>query len=298
MSAAVLQSRPERRSRLRGYLALTKPRILPLVIFTALPVLGMAGDGWPSLPRGIAILLGITVAAAAANVLNMYAERERDARMERTRLRPLPSALLEPAAALRFGIALSLLSSGGLYAVAGAPAALWSAASILFYVFVYTLWWKPRSPYNAVIGGAAGAAAPLIADAAMNGSIGWAGLLLFSIVFLWQPPHVWAIAMYRRDDYAAGGIPMMPAVIGQRRTLHQMLAYTVGLVAVSLLPSALGLLGGLYTVSALLLGAGFFWSQIRLLRERSDAAARRVFVVSLAYLSLLYLSMLADLLLA
>ena len=293
MSAASIQASVQ----WKRYLALTKPRILPMVIVTALPVFGLAAAGAPALPVSLAVLLGIVLVAAAANTLNMYVERDRDALMERTRSRPLPAAELAPRAALRFGLALSLAGTALLWLAGGRVAALLGVASILFYVFVYTIWLKPRSAYNAVIGGAAGAAAPLIADAAVNGSVGLPGLLLFGIVFFWQPPHVWAIALYRRDDYAAAGIPMLPAVIGAERTRRRMVFYTVGLVVVTLLPGALGLLGPLYLTAAAGLGAWFLWSGIRLVRERSDAAARTVFRTSLVYLALLYAAMLLDLLL-
>ena len=294
MSAASIQAPAQHWKR---YVALTKPRILPMVIVTALPVFGLAAAGAPALPVSLAVLLGIVLVAAAANTLNMYVERDRDALMERTRSRPLPAAELAPRAALRFGLALSLAGTALLWLAGGRVAALLGVASILFYVFVYTIWLKPRSAYNAVIGGAAGAAAPLIADAAVNGSVGLPGLLLFGIVFFWQPPHVWAIALYRRDDYAAAGIPMLPAVIGAERTRRRMVFYTVGLVVVTLLPGALGLLGPLYLTAAAGLGAWFLWSGIRLVRERSDAAARSVFRTSLVYLALLYAAMLLDLLL-
>ncbi len=282
---------------LQLYLALTKPRILPMVVVTALPVLLLATGGPPPPGAALAILLGIVLAAAAANTLNMYVERDRDALMVRTRNRPLPAAQLAPRAALGFGLALAALGMLLLWRVGGPLAATLGVASILFYVFVYTIWLKPRSVYNAVIGGAAGAAAPLIADAAVNGSVGLPGLLLFAIVFFWQPPHVWAIALYRRDDYAAAGIPMLPAVIGAERTRRRMVAYSVGLVIVTLLPGVLGLLGALYLAAAGALGAWFLWTGIRLVRERSDAAARGVFRSSLLYLALLYAAMLADLLL-
>ena len=296
MSAASLPE-PARSSFSRTlalYLALTKPRILPLVIFTALPVLLMAQVA-PSFAHSLGILAGISLAAGAANALNMYVERDRDALMERTRTRPLPSGEITARSALAFGLALSALATAALYAIAGAPAAGLGVASILFYVFVYTIWLKPRSAYNAVIGGAAGAAAPLIADAAVNGSVGWPGLLLFSIVFFWQPPHVWAIALYRKGDYAAAGIPMMPAVIGDERTRRRMLWYTLGLLPVTIAPALLGLLGPIYLTAAALLGAWFTWAGVRLIRERTDAAAQRVFRVSLGYLALLYLAMLVDL---
>jgi protoheme IX farnesyltransferase len=281
----------------RLYLALTKPRILPMVIVTALPVLLLATGGMPSAPLALGVLLGIVLVAAAANTLNMYVERDRDALMARTRNRPLPAAELAPRSALLFGLALSAAGTLLLWQVGGALAAALGVASILFYVFVYTIWLKPRSVYNAVIGGAAGAAAPLIADAAVNGHVGLPGLLLFAIVFFWQPPHVWAIALYRRDDYAAAGIPMLPAVVGEETTRRRMVVYTAGLLVVTLLPGLLGLLGPLYLAAAAGLGAWFLWSGVRLVRERSDAAARGVFRTSLVYLALLYAAMLIDLLL-
>jgi protoheme IX farnesyltransferase len=294
MSAASIQAPAQQWKR---YLALTKPRILPMVVVTALPVFGLAAAGAPSAGLAIGVLLGIVLVAAAANTLNMYVERDRDRYMERTRNRPLPAAQLTPAAALRFGLFLAVAGSVVLWAFGGKLAAALGVASILFYVFVYTIWLKPRSVYNAVIGGASGAAAPLIADAAVNGSVGLPGLLLFAIVFFWQPPHVWAIALYRRDDYAAAGIPMMPAVIGHERTRWRMLVYSVGLIVVTLLPGLLGLLGPIYLAAAAALGGWFLWSGIRLVRERSDDAARGVFRSSLIYLALLYAAMLADLLL-
>lgn len=284
-------------SALRTWADLTKPRLLPMVLFTGLPVFGLAAGGWPGTGFAALTLLGIALAAASANTLNAYIERDIDARMERTRTRPLPMGRIAPRAALRFGLALGVASTALLAAVAGHAAALLGVASILFYVFVYTVWLKPRSAWNAVIGGAAGAAAPLIADAAVNGSVGVVGLTLFAIVFFWQPPHVWAIALYRKRDYEAAGIPMLPSVIGDQPTRWRMLWYTLGLVPVTLAPVALGLLGGIYLAVALGMNAWFVVSVLRLLRERSDAAARRVFHVSLAYLFSLFLAMNVELVL-
>ena len=278
---------------LRGFVDLTKPRILLLVIFTALPVMLMA-EAWPSAPFAMATLAGIALAAGAANALNCYIERDLDALMERTRERPLPAARLAPGTALGFGLALAAVSTALLWAVAGAMAAALGVASILFYVFVYTVWLKPRSPWNAVVGGAAGAAAPLIADAAVHGQVGAAGWLLFAIIFLWQPPHVWAIALFRKQDYARAGIPMLPNVIGDEPTRWRMLWYTLALVPVTLAPAALGLLGWPYLAAAIALDAWFVWHAIRVLRERTDAAARRMFGVSLVYLFALFLAMLVD----
>jgi protoheme IX farnesyltransferase len=179
--------------------------------------------------------------------------------------------------------------------VGGPLAAGLGLATILFYVFVYTVWLKPRSAWNAVVGGAAGAAAPLIADAAVNGHVGPAGWVLFAIVFFWQPPHVWAIALFRKDDYARAGIPMLPHVIGDQPTRWRMLWYSLALVPVTLAPLPLGLLGPLYGVVAAALGAWFVWHSVRVLRERTDAAARRMFGVSLVYLFALFVAMLVDL---
>jgi heme o synthase len=284
------------RATLRDYAELTKPRLLPMVLFTGLPVFGMAAGGWPSLGFAALTLLGIALAASSANALNAWIERDKDALMERTRSRPLPAGRLAPTPALVFGLGLGVASAALLFAVAGVPAAGLGVASILFYVFVYTVWLKPRSAWNAVIGGAAGAAAPLIADAAVNGHVGTAGLLLFSIVFFWQPPHVWAIALYRKRDYEAAGIPMLPSVIGDDATRRRMLLYTLGLVPVTLAPVALGLLGSVYLAAALGMNAWFVASVVRLLRERTDEAARRTFHVSLAYLFSLFLAMNVELL--
>jgi protoheme IX farnesyltransferase len=278
----------------RGYVELTKPRILLLVLFTGLPVLWMAAAPPPGV-LSAAILGGTALAAAAANTLNCYIERDRDALMERTRRRPLPAATLPAAHALSFGLALAALAIVVLWGAGGAFTAALGVASILFYVFVYTVWLKPRTAWNAVVGGAAGAAAPLIADAAVNGSVTAAGWLLFAIIFFWQPPHVWAIALYRKDDYRRAGIPMLPNVIGDEGTRWRMLWFALALVPVTLAPAALGLLGPVYLASALVLGAWFTWSIVRVLVERTDAAARRAFHVSLGHLFALFLAMLADL---
>jgi protoheme IX farnesyltransferase len=281
---------------LRNYVELTKPRLLPLVLLTGLPVLGMAAPPPPAPGFAALVLLGIALAAASANTLNAYLERDKDALMVRTRDRPLPAGRIAPSAALGFGLVLAAASTALLFAVGGAPAAGLGVASIAFYVFVYTIWVKPRTAWNAVIGGAAGAAAPLIADAAVNGHVGAAGLALFAIVFFWQPPHVWAITLYRKGDYAAAGIPTPPAVIGDEATRRRIVWYTLGLVPVTLAPVALGLLGSIYLAVALGMNAWFVASVVRLLHERSDEAARRTFRVSLAYLFSLFIAMNVELL--
>ncbi len=285
---------PRASKRIAPYLALTKPRILLLVIFTGLPAMVIAAQGWPGAGLVVATLLGIALAAGAANALNCYIERDLDARMERTRDRPLPSGELTARSALLFALGLAVVASATLYAVAGPVAAALGVATILFYVFVYTIWLKPRSSLNAVVGGASGAAAPLIADAAVNGTVGAAGWLLFAIIFFWQPPHVWAIALFRKSDYESAGIPMLPSVIGDQPTRWRMLWYTLALVPVTLAPVPLGLLGPLYLGVALVLDGWFVWHAVRVLRERTDAAARRLFHVSLVYLFALFFAMLVD----
>ena len=279
---------------LAPYLALTKPRILLLVIFTGLPAMVMAAEGWPGAGFVVATLLGIAMAAGAANSLNCYIERDLDSRMERTRDRPLPSGELAPRSALLFGLGLAAVASAALYAVAGAVAAALGVAGILFYVFVYTIWLKPRSSLSAVVGGASGAVAPLIADAAVNGQVGAVGWLLFAIIFFWQPPHVWAIALFRKSDYERAGIPILPSVIGDQPTRWRMLWYTLALIPVTLAPVPLGLLGPLYLAVAVGLDGWFVWHVVRVLRERTDASARRLFHVSLVYLFALFFAMLID----
>lgn len=267
-----------------------------MVLLTGLPVLGMAAGGWPGPAFCLAVMIGIGLAAASANTLNAYIERDKDGLMERTRNRPLPAGLIAPRSALLFGLMLALLSTALLGWVSGLPAALVGVASILFYVFVYTVWLKPRSIWNAVIGGAAGAAAPLIADAAVNGSIGPAGWTLFAIVFFWQPPHVWAIALYRKQDYAAAGIPMPPSVIGDEATRRRVVAYTAGLLPVTIAPWLFGLVGPVYLAVAGGMGVWFLLRSVRLFQQRTDDAARGVFRVSLVFLFAVFLAMLVDLL--
>ncbi|MEN8183011.1 MAG: heme o synthase [Myxococcota bacterium] len=279
---------------LSSYAELTKPRLLPLVVLSGLPPLLMTAAA-PGPAVLATILAGILLCAASANVLNCYVERERDALMERTRSRPLPAARLTPRAALAFGLTLGVVSTVVLLGVGGGLSAGLGVASILFYVFVYTVWLKPRSAWNAVIGGVAGAAAPLIADAAVHGQVTAAGWWLFAIIFFWQPPHVWAIALYRKRDYESAGIPMLPNVIGDQPTRWRMLGYTIGLIPVAVAPAVLGLLGPLYAVAATGLCGWFVLEAVRVVRERTDAAARRMFRVSLAVLFGLFLAMLADL---
>ena len=278
-----------------SYLALTKPRLLPLVLFSGLPTLVMASGGWPG-PGAVAVIMGgIALAAGAANALNSYLEREADARMVRTQKRPLPAGLLRPQQALIFGLVLLVLGPGVLFVARGPMAAGVALAGILFYVFVYTLWLKPRSTLAVTAGGVSGAVAPLIADAAVGGSIQASGWLLFAIIFLWQLPHFWAITLYRRAEYEAAGFPIMVTRVGEDATRRRIVGWIAALVAVTLVPLSMSLLGPLYAAAAIVLGGWFLWSGVRLCRERSDASARRVFRVSLFYLMGVFAAMIADL---
>ncbi len=279
----------------RNYIDLTKPRLLPLVLFSGLPVMGMSAEGWASGWLMMWILVGISLAAASANTLNAVLEIDKDSLMERTRSRPLPAGRIAPRNALVFGVALAVLSTAFLYGVGGNVAAALGLASILFYVFVYTVWVKPRSSWNVVVGGAAGAVSPLIADAALNGSVGPAGLSLFALVFFWQPPHVWAIALYRKRDYQAAGIPMLPNVVGDEPTRWWMLVCTLFLVPVTLIPVVYDLLGNLYLGLSLAANAWFIWHSIQVIRLKSVESARAMFRVSLGYLFALLGAMLLDL---
>ncbi len=277
------------------YLALTKPRLLPLVLFSGLPALVMAQGRWPSFELAAWTLLGTALAAGAANALNSYLERDRDAQMVRTRRRPLPSGKLDPKHALVFGLTLGALGAIVLWAAAGGAAAAIALAAILFYVFVYTLWLKPRTPFAVVIGGVSGAIAPLIADAAVNGHVSAAGWILFSIIFIWQPPHFYAIALYHRDDYAEAQFPMLHDRIGEDATRRRIVFWILALLPVTLAPYALGMLGAVYAGIAAALGAWFLGQALVLLRRRDRPSARRTFWVSLAYLLGTFAAMMGDL---
>jgi len=278
-----------------SYIALTKPRLLPLVLLSGLPALVMASGDWPTPAITVVTLLGIALCAAAANSLNSYVERDLDALMDRTRARPLPAGELAPNQALVFGLLLTVIGAALLWRFAGLTAALVSLSAIGVYIFVYTIWLKPRTPFAVVVGGFSGAIAPLIADAAVDGRVGAAGLLLFAIVFVWQPPHFYAIALFRRDDYARAGFPMLPDRIGEEATYRRILIWSACLLPLTLAPAALPMLGPIYLVSALALGLLFLRRGWALHRERSLEAARGLFRTSLVQLMGLFAAMILDL---
>jgi protoheme IX farnesyltransferase len=275
------------------YVALLKPRVMSLVVFTGFVGLYLAPGHLHPLLAAVAVLC-IAVAAGAAGAINMYWERDIDALMSRTRDRPLPAGRLAPADALGFGCVLAAAS-----VIVMGLALNWAAAALLaltigFYVFVYTIWLKRRTPQNIVIGGAAGAFPPLVGWAAATGEIGLPALALFALIFFWTPPHFWALALYRCGDYARAGVPMLPVVAGPDATKRQMLLYTVLLWPLALAPTLLGVTGWLYGGAALALSALFTGMAVRVLRDRGERSARQMFGFSILYLFLLFALMIVD----
>jgi protoheme IX farnesyltransferase len=281
----------------RNYLALTRPRVLTLVLLTAPPALALGHAGWPAPSVVLGVLVGAALVGGGCSALNAWYERDRDRRMERTRDRPLPAGRLTAVQALVFGVVVSAAGLAVLLATCGGLAAAVGALTLAHYLAVYTIWLKPRSPHNTVVGGVAGAAAPLIADAAVGGAIGPWGMTLFAIIFLWQPPHVWAITLYRREEYAAARFPMMPSAVGERATRRRMLAYAAALFGVTLLPWFGGTLGFAYLLTALAGGLLFLGTILHSMRVATPEADRLVFRVSIPYLGMLFAVMLVELLL-
>jgi heme o synthase len=275
------------------YVEILKPRVMSLVVFTGLVGLVLAPGHIHPLLGAVAVVC-IAVGAGAAGAINMWYDRDIDAMMRRTRGRPLPAGRMMPGEALGFGVALGvgavLVMGIAVNFVAGELLAL----TIGFYILVYTIWLKRRTPQNIVIGGAAGAFPPMIGWAAVTGDIGWGAIALFAIIFFWTPPHFWALSLYRTADYAAAGVPMLPVVAGPAETKRQMLLYTLVLWPVGLAPWLFGIGGLLYGVGALLLSALFTGSAILVWRDPTDRSARRMFAFSLLYLLLIFSLLLVD----
>jgi protoheme IX farnesyltransferase len=278
----------------RDYLALTKPRIIALLLITTVATMLVADPAGPPIAIVLWTMLGGYLAAGGAGAINHYLDREVDARMARTRRRPLVSGRIEPRHGLLFGIALGVLAFIQLAITVNLLAAALAMAGLLGYVFVYTLWLKPLTPQNIVIGGAAGAVPPLVGWAAATGGLSVDALYPFAIVFFWTPPHFWALSLLIKDDYARTGVPMLPVVRGEDETRRQILVYAVVLLAISLLPAIGGLFGAIYLATALLLGGGFFALALRLRARPTKRAALRLYLYSLAYLALLFTAMAAD----
>jgi len=289
-------------SSVSDWIALLKPRVVMLVVFTGWIGMVIAPGHLHPVLAATAILC-ITVAAGAAGAINMWYDRDIDILMRRTRNRPIPAGRIAPGEALGFGVFLAVASVLVMALATNVVAALVLAASIGFYVFIYTMWLKRRTAQNIVIGGAAGAFPPVIGWAAVTGGLDVLPLLMFAIVFFWTPPHFWALSLWAHADYARAGVPMLPVVAGARETRRQIFLYTLVLLAVSLAPWALGLVGLIYGAVALALGLGFVACSWRVLRDEQDATgvsrtndapARAAFKFSIAYLFILFAAVAAD----
>ena len=254
------------------YVALLKPRVMSLVVFTGLVGLYVAPGELHPVLAAIAVLC-IAVGAGASGAINMWYDRDIDAIMSRTVNRPVPSGRIAPENALAFGVVLSLGSIGLMGLAVNWVAAALLALTIGFYVFVYTMWLKRRTPQNIVIGGAAGAFPPMIGWAAVTGDVSLASVAMFGLIFMWTPPHFWALALYRTGDYEKAGVPMLPVVAGKAETRRQILIYTILLVPVALAPWYLGTTGAVYGAVAIALSGGFLWHAWRVWRHKTDAAA-------------------------
>lgn len=293
--AVNVETAPGRRSAVAAYFALTKPRIIELLLITTVPSMVLAARDWPGTWLVIATLIGGTLSAGGANTLNNYIDRDIDDVMRRTRARPLPRHEVPPRHALWFGVILGVAGFAWLTATTNLLAASISTAALLFYVFVYTLRLKRTSVQNIVIGGAAGAAPVLVGWAAVTGTVGLPAWVLFLVVFYWTPPHFWALAIRYRDDYAAAGVPMLPVVAGVEATTRRMLLYTGIMVGVSLLLVPVAGMSWVYLLAAIVLGGWFLLDTWRVYRRPKDAM--RLFTTSTVYLSALFAAVMLDVLL-
>ena len=284
------------RTRVAGYVALTKPRIIELLLITTVPTMVVAEQGMPSGWLILNTIVGGAFAAGGANAINMYVDRDIDALMERTKNRPLVTGVMSPRAALTFAIGLEVVAFAWLWAWVNLLTAALGVAACLFYVFVYTLWLKRTSKSNIVIGGAAGAVPVLIGWTAVTDSLDWAPIVLFAVMFYWTPPHFWALAIKYRDDYATADVPMLPSVSSMRTTAIRILVYTVLLWGLTLLFSPVAGMGAVYLVAAIVLGGAFTWFAVKLLMEPSTKTAMKVFTYSITYITLLFGAMAVDVL--
>ncbi|MCC6467983.1 MAG: protoheme IX farnesyltransferase [Alphaproteobacteria bacterium] len=275
------------------FVQLLKPRVMSLVVFSGFAGLYLApGTMHPFL--ALVAVLSIAVAAGASGAINMWYDRDIDAVMTRTRGRPLPAGRVDPAEALGFGVTLALFAVMVMALAVNYVAATLLSLAIGFYVFVYTIWLKRRTPQNIVIGGAAGAFPPMIGWAAATGEVSLASLALFALIFMWTPPHFWALALVKNQDYARAGVPMLPVVAGDRATKRQMLVYTVLLLPISLGPWLLGVAGLRYAAVATAMGLAFIAIAARLIADRVNRTAMAMFGFSILYLFVLFAAMMAD----
>ncbi len=279
---------------IRNYVSLTKPRIISLLLITTVPAMVVAERGWPSAWLILATLIGGTMSAGGANVINCWYDRDIDGVMRRTQNRPLVTGEIEPAHALLFGIALGAGAFVFLWLTTTLAAAVLALTGLLFYVFIYTMWLKRRTPQNIVIGGAAGAFPPMIGWAAVTGDVSLAAWVMFAIIFFWTPPHFWALALRLKNDYAEAGVPMLPVTDGPAITRTQILRYTVLLVVVSLLLAPAADLLWIYIGTAVVTGALFIWYAWRLWKNPERESPMTLYKYSLLYLGVLFISMGAD----
>ncbi len=277
----------------RDYVLLLKPRVMSLVVFTGFTGLYLApGVLHPVL--ALTAVLCIALGAGASGAINMWYDRDIDALMARTRRRPVPDGRIEPGVALGFGVSLAVASVALMGLAVNAAAAALLLLTILFYVFVYTMWLKRRTPQNIVIGGAAGALPPVVGWAAVTGDVSLFSMVLFAIIFVWTPPHFWALALYRAGDYAKAGIPMLPVVSGVSHTKRHILAYSLMLFPVALAPALLGYASLFYGACAAVLGGLFLIAAIRVLGRKDDRPARQMFGFSILYLFLIFAALIID----
>jgi protoheme IX farnesyltransferase len=279
--------------RVGDFIALLKPRVMSLVVFSGLAGLLVAPGQIHPLIAAVAIFC-IAIGSGASGAINMWYERDIDALMGRTKTRPLPAGRMAPETAIAFGVTLAVAAVVLMGLIVNWTAAILLATAEAFYVFVYTVWLKRRTPQNIVIGGAAGAFPPMIGWAAMTGDLALLPLLLFAIIFMWTPPHFWALALYRSGDYARAGVPMLPVVAGPKATKRQILLYSLLLVPLTLVPYGLGLAGALYGASAGLLGAVFLACAVAVQFDETERSPRRLFAYSILYLFLLLSALVAD----
>ncbi len=282
------------RAQLGAYVALTKPRIIELLLVTTVPTQIVAARGLPSVWLMVATVLGGTLAAGGANAINMYIDRDIDKMMKRTQNRPLATGTIEPTNALVFAISLEIVAFVFLWTTVNLLSAVLAVTACLFYVFVYTLWLKRTSSHNIVIGGAAGAVPVLIGWSSVTNSLGWAPIVLFAVIFYWTPPHFWALAIRYKDDYAAADVPMLPVVSDYRTTCIRIILYTLILWALTLVFAPVANMGITYLIAALGLGGVFTFQTVRLLGDPTPARAMRVFGYSITYVTLLFGSMVVD----
>ena len=291
---AMTLARPQIGTTIRNYISLTKPRIIVLLLITTVPAMVVAEKGWPDTWLVIATLIGGTLSAGGANAINCWYDRDIDAIMRRTQSRPLVTGAIEPAHGLLFGVGLGVFAFAFLWGTTTLMAAVLATAALLFYVLIYTVWLKRRTPQNIVVGGAAGAFPPMVGWAAVTGDVSLAPLVMFAIIFFWTPPHFWALSLRLEGDYAEAGVPMLPVTNGPAFTRLQILRYSVMLVVVSLMLGPGGELSYIYYATALGTGALFIAMAYQLWRKPAGTPPIRLYKYSLLYLALVFVSMGVD----